>query len=248
MMEFAGNLRDYALPDVLDSIETGQRTGRLTLTNGALRASIYCSVGQWLLAERSGPGQLLAQQFAKAGIVSPEQIEEATGVSFAQAGAIPDVQLVRALMSARMLNQEQLRAWAVNDALALLTVILTWVDGDFYFEDNVGLPGGKVALPLPIGPLVNQALQHAQYAAPMRESIPVARDAIVDFVDVDPDSGVAVQLTRDQWRLLTAVDGISSVGGIAATLQAPEGHILQLAGELAATGVLQVVGREPSVR
>jgi hypothetical protein len=247
-MEFAGNLRDYALPDILDSIESGQRTGRLTVTNGALRAAIYCSVGQWLLAERSGPGQLLAQQFVKAGIVSPAQIETATSVSFGQAGAIPDVQLVRALMTARMVTQEQLRAFAVNDALALLSIVLTWVDGDFAFDDNVGLPAGKVALPLPIGPLVNQALQRVQLVAPTRESVPVARDAIVDFVDVDPDGGSAVQLTRDQWRLLTAVDGISSVGGIATTLQAPEGQILQLAGELAAAGVLQVVGREPGGR
>lgn len=247
-MEFAGSLRDYGLPDVLDSIESAQRTGRLTLTNGPLSASVYCSVGQWLLTERSGPGQMLAQQFVKAGIISEEQFEAATSVSFDQAGSIPDVQVVRALMSARMITQEHLRAWAINDALALLSVVLTWVDGDFYFEDNIGLPGGKIALPLPIGPLVNQALQRVQYAAPMRESIPVARDAIVDFVDVDPDGGSAIQLTRDQWRLLTAVDGISSVGGIAATLQAPEGQILQLAGELAASGVLRVVGREPGAR
>src|SRR5689334_3562820 len=101
MMEFAGSFRQFSFPDVLRTIEQGQRSGRLAITNGPLRAAIYFANGQWLLAERSGPGQLLAQQFVKSGLVTPEQVEAACSVSFAQAGAIPDVQLVRALISSR---------------------------------------------------------------------------------------------------------------------------------------------------
>jgi hypothetical protein len=246
-MEFAGSFRDIDLATVLRDVELRQRTGRLIVSNGTLRAAIYFSAGQWLLAERSGPGQLLAQQFVRAGLVTPEQIEAANGVSYAQAGAIPDVQLLRALLTARMMTQEQLHNWAVADAVALLTVVLGWPDGEFYFDDSVNIPAGRVALPLPIGPLLSQALNRVQSSpGPVRESLVVVREAIINFVDVPAESGVAIQLTRDQWRLLTAVDGVSSLGDIAITLQAPESTILRLAGELLATGVVQVVGHVPA--
>jgi hypothetical protein len=243
MIEFAGNFRQFSFPDVLRSIEQGQRTGRLAISNGPLRAAIYFASGQWLLAERSGPGQLLAQQFVKVGLVTPEQVEAACSVSFAQAGAIPDVQLVRALISSRTITQEQLRTWAVADAVALLSVVLSWTDGEFIFEDGVSITPGKVALPMPIGPLVAQAMrQGAGPGAPTREMVPLVPEAIVDFVEVDPDSGVAMQLTRDHWRLLTAVDGMSSLRAIARALRAPEATIMRLAGELVAQGTIMVVG------
>lgn len=244
-MEFAGSLRQYSIVDLMRSIESNQRTGRLTLSSGGLRAMIYCKAGQWLRAERSGPGQLLAQQFVKAGLVTPEQIEVACSVTFENAGSIPDVQLVRALMTSHMLTQEQLRAWAINDAVALLSVALGWVDGEFIFEDNIDAPPGRVALMLPIGQVVALAMQRVQATGlPMREVAPVTPEAIVNFVEVDPESGAAIQITRDQWRLLTAVDGVTSLRSIAQTLQAPEPAILHLAGELVSSGLIMVVGRD----
>jgi Domain of unknown function (DUF4388) len=245
MMEFAGSFRQFSFPDVLRSIEQAQRTGRLAITNGALRAAIYFASGQWLLAERSGPGQLLAQQFVKAGLVTPEQVEAACSVSFLQAGAIPDVQLVRALISSRTITQEQLRTWAIADAVSLLSIVLSWTDGEFIFEDGVNITPGKVALPMPVGPLLAQALrQTGGPGAAAREVAPLVPEAVVDFVEVDPDSGVAIQLTRDQWRLLTAVDGMSSLRAITRALHAPEPTILRLAGELVAQGTIMVVGHD----
>lgn len=243
-MEFAGSFRQVSFPDVMRSIEQNQRTGRLIIAFGNLRAALYFSGGQYLLAERSGPGQLLAQQFVRAGLVTSEQIEAACSVSFAQAGAIPDVQLVRSLISSRTITQEQLHHWAVADAVSLLSVVLGWVDGEFAFEDNVGIPAGRVALPIPIGPIMAQALRQVRITgAPTKEVTSLAPEAIVDFVEIDPDSGIAVQLTRDQWRLLTAVDGVSPLWAIIRTLQAPEHTILRLAGELVGNGIVMVVGR-----
>ncbi len=249
-MEFTGSFHQVSFPDVMRTIEQNQRTGRLIIANGNLRAALYFSGGQYLLAERSGPGQLLAQQFVRSGLVTPEQIEAACSVSFAQAGSIPDVQLVRSLISSRTITQDQLRNWAVSDAVSLLSVVMGWVDGEFAFEDNVGIPAGRVALPMQVGPLMAQALRLVRTnGAPTKETPPLAAEAIIDFVEIDPDSGVAVQLTRDQWRLLTAVDGVSPLWAIIRALQAPEQTILRLAGELVANGVVMVIGRaNPSAR
>lgn len=243
MAALAGNLRQVALTDVLRVIESGQRTGMLLLNRGKLRAAIYFSGGQWLLAERLGSGMVLAQQLVRVGLISPDQFESALGVPFVQAGALTDVQVVRALIGAGLLTQEQLRTFAVDDAVALLTVVLAWPDGEFTFEDGIGLQQGRVALPLPVAPLVTQAMRLARVNIPSREVVPLAPESVITFAEVDPEGSAAIQLTRDQWKVLTAVDGQLPLWAIVQRLQAPEATILRLAAELVASGVAVVVGR-----
>jgi hypothetical protein len=246
-MSLAGNLRQYALVDLLRAIESEQRGGRLVLQRGERRAFIYFSGGQWLLVERVGSSLVLAHHLARVGLITPEQFESSLGVPFVEAGQIPDVQVVRALITSRQLSQEQLRAFAENDALDLLAHVLSWPDGDFAFEDGVALPPGRVALPLPVGQLVAQVQLVRGSTPPPRPTGPVAAVApispqtVIDFAEVDPANGEMIQLTRDQWRLLTAVDGQAPLAGIMQKLQAPEHVIMRLASELLAAGTVVVV-------
>ncbi len=149
-MPLMGNLRQFSLPNVLHAIESGQQTGRLRLAYNGLEGGIYFSGGRLLLVERSGLNLSLAQQFLRAGLITPEQLEQATGLPVAQAQTLPDVQAVRALTVARILTQEQLRVWATDDAVTLLGSAFSWPDGDFLFEEGVLIPPGRVALPLAV--------------------------------------------------------------------------------------------------
>jgi hypothetical protein len=243
-MPLAGNLRQVALADVLRVVETGQRSGVLVVAYARLQANIYFSGGQWLGAERVGSAQVLAQQLARAGIISPEQFESIFGVIFAEAGAIADVEAVRGLIGSRVLTQEQLRSFAMNDAISLLTVMLTWPDGDFIFEEGVAFPPGRIALPLAVGPLVAQAQRLARPGGGelARESASISLDSVLDFAEVDPTSNVSIEVTRDQWRLLTALDGQTPLWAIAENLGAPSGALLRLANDLVAAGLLVMIG------
>jgi hypothetical protein len=99
-----------------------------------------------------------------------------------------------------------------------------------------------MALPMSTESLIAQAVKRSSYG-PSRDAPVVLPEAVVDFVEVDPDDGTAIHITRDQWRLLTAVDGVSPLWAIANTLQAPEHLIVRLAGELIGRGTVMVVGR-----
>src|SRR5258705_650781 len=236
-MSLAGNLRQYALMDLLHAIESEQRGGRLMLQRGERRAFIYFSGGQWLLVERVGSSLVLAHHLARVGLITPEQFESSLGVPFVEAGQIPDVQVVRALITSRQLSQEQLRAFAESDALDLLAHVLYWPDGAFAFEDGVALPPGRVALPLPVGQLVAQVQQVRGSTPPPRPTGPVAAVApispqtVIDFAEVDPANGEMIQLTRDQWRLLTAVHGATPLVGVIRKQHAPQHGLIRLAGE-----------------
>jgi hypothetical protein len=241
-MALAGSLRQVALPEVLRSVEGGQRTGKLTIERAPLRAEIYFGGGQWLLLERSGDTAPIAHHLAQNGLITPQQFQAATGLSLAQAGMMPDMQSIRLLINARTLTQEELRGWFQRDAVSLLMVVLGWPDGDFAFEDGAQVPPGRVVFPLPITPLVGQAMQTLRGGSLNREVAPLSPDTVIDFAEVDPRATSSVHISREQWRLLTMVDGQMPLWAIAQALQAPEHVILQLAGELASLGIVAVVG------
>lgn len=247
-MALSGNLRQVAFAEVLRGIEGGRRTGCLLIEWGTLRAGIYFADGQWLLTERHGDTAPLGHQLARAGILTPARFEMATGVPMSDAALVSDIQAVRMLISAQMLTQEQLRAWAASDAIALLAVVLSWPDGEFSFEDDAQLPSGRVAIPLAITPLLTQALGDAHRGTPPPAIRPLPPEVVVDFAPIDPQSGAPVRLSREQWRVLTMVDGNMPLWAIAEALQAPDEIILRVAAELVAAGVVVEVGRvgEPS--
>ena len=240
-MPLMGNLRQFALPTVLRSIESEQRTGRLRLAYGGQEGAIYFTSGQWALLSRPGGDTPLAEQFLRARLISPDDFERATGVSVTQVRTLTDSQAAQMLIRGGALRQDQLRAWAVDDAVTLLATAFTWPDGDFLFEDGAIIPAGRVATLLNVNTLVDQAQLR------LRESVsrtppPLSPEMVVDFAEVDPEGDV-IRISRDHWRLLTYVDGRTSLLGISQRMGEQELPVLRLASQLVANGIVLVVGR-----
>jgi hypothetical protein len=241
-MPLGGSFLEYPLPDVLRFIEGGQRSGRLAAGRGSPLAHVYFSMGQWIAGERLGGTVTLAQQLDRAGVISAAQLESVLGLPFETTASMTDNQLVRALLNAGVVTQVQLSAFAFQDAVSMLATILQWTDGEFYFEEGASVPAGAVAIPLSVGAILAQA---AQVARPLPTgAAPLAPEVIIDFAEVNTQSEAPIQVTRDQWRLLTIVDGRTPLRAIAEALQAPESVILQLAGELVAANLAVIAGRQ----
>jgi len=232
-MPLAGDLRQVTLPDVLRAIDQERRTGRFVITRGPLRAEVYFSQGQWLVVERVPVGPALAQQFADLGFITPQQFEEVTGVRFLEAAIISDTDLAQLLITSGLLSQDQIRFWALNDALALINVVQAWPDGQFFFEDGVMVPPELVALPLAVGQILSW----------LQSEAPLTTESVVNFTEVNPEENSSVELSPDEWRLLTMVDGNMPLWAVAEALQAPENVVLDIAKGLTSRGLIVQVGR-----
>jgi hypothetical protein len=243
-MPLGGTFREYPLPDVLHFIEGGQRSGRLAVGRGSPLAYVYFSMGQWLAGERHGATVTLAQQLDLAGIVPAPAMEAALGLPFDATASMTDIELVTALLNAGVLTQAQLSAFAFQDAVQMLTTMLQWTDGEFFFEEGIPVPHGLLTVQLSIGAILAQASQAARPQPAV--AAPLAPEVVIDFAEINPQSDAPVRVTRDQWRLLTMVDGHMPLWAIAEALQAPEPIILQLAGELVAANVAIIAGRAGS--
>jgi Domain of unknown function (DUF4388) len=245
-MPLAGTFRQYALPDVLEVIESGQRSGRMVATGASRVAHIYFVNGRWVHSERLGMGLALAEQLVQAGLITPQQLSQALNLGMEDTFTLPDEQLVRMLTTSGLLTLDQLREWATDDAVSMLSYMLTWTDGEFSFEDNIAAPAGELSLPLPLNQLVTRALQTARGSTAITdEVIPLSPEVVIAFNDIDPVSDLPVHATRDQWRLLSAGDGQTPLWSITDTLQAPEPILLHVAAELVALDLAAIVGRVP---
>lgn len=270
MPAFAGSLQQVPLVDVLRSIEAQQMTGRLQLHYETLDADIYLAGGHWLLAERPGEALPLGALLVRAGYLTPGMFEYAVGVPFAEAHTVSDQQAARMLMSARVLNREQLSDWALQDAHDLLDHVWTLPGGEFRFDEHVAPPPYRFTVPIPVAEVLPLASPSTPLApgfgmpaamstpnlqgAPSAQSIPgtagmstgemgirdmsqgfataLHPDALIVLPEIDRQATGAIKLTREQWRVLTMVDGQSSPRAIAANLQAPVSVIFRILNEL----------------
>jgi uncharacterized protein DUF4388 len=244
-MQLAGTFRQYSLTDVLEIIVSGKRTGRLAAGRGGPMAYAYFSQGQWVYGERLGTGLTLVEQLVQARLITPEQVSGVLGMRVEDTVALPDAQVARMLTASGVLSQEQLRAWATQDAINMLAVMLTWTDGEFQFEDGVPAPAGQLVLPLEVSPMVEQALKILRGEPTPDDVPPLAADMVLAFADVEPQREAPIELTRDQWRLLTMVDGQQPLWAIADAIQAPAPVLQRVAATLVEKELAVIVGQAP---
>ena len=244
-MVIEGALRQYALPAVLRAIENEQRTGRLRLSFGGQEGAIYFTNGQWALLLRPGGDTPLAEQFLRARLISPQDLERATGVSASQMRTLSDKQTAHMLLRDGALRQEQLLSWMSDDAVTMLATAFTWPDADFLFEDNAPLPAGRIVTLLNVSALIDQAqirLRQQHPGSGANTPPPLSPEMVIDFADADLN-GDPIRITREHWRLLTYVDGRTSLLGISQRMNEQEIPVLRLASQLVARGIVLVVGR-----
>lgn len=240
-MALAGTFRQYPLPEVLELLESGQRTGRLEVRGTGRRAHIYVLSGKWVRGERMGLGLTLSEQLIQAGLLTPEKLYEALGITVNDTLTLPDEQLLRMLFSSQVVSLDDVREWAASDAASMISYMLTWPDGEFRFDDGIPVPAGELTLPLPLSHLLARAFPTR---APS-DVEPLSPEAVIAFADVEPSMSQPVQVSRDQWRLLSEVNGRRALWEIAETLEAPEKLLLQVAGELVANELAVIVDRKP---
>jgi hypothetical protein len=156
------------------------------------------------------------------------------------------VELARALWQKEYLSREDLRQWVLADAIELLVVLLSWSEGDLVFEEGATPQPGRMVIPVPIALVLEEALRHIsqrrQQSSPLR--VAVSPDLVLDFAEeVDAGEGER-EITPEQWRFLTGIDGRASLAEVAESLGMGASGAVRVASELLALAVLEVSGLE----
>ncbi|HET9954080.1 MAG TPA: DUF4388 domain-containing protein [Polyangiaceae bacterium] len=139
---FSGNLELFALPELLEFLRAGQRTGTLVCSSGAAIGAIHLRAGR--LTGAAAPNTpKLGEQLVKSRVLSAEQLARAKPGQ-------TDVALASNLVQLRLVKPEQVRQALREQINSALLELLAWAEGQFAFNPEPANPGGP---PSPTGPL-----------------------------------------------------------------------------------------------
>ncbi len=134
-MSLTGNLRTMSLPDILQWISTGRKTGTLHLERRSVRKRIAFRDGAIFSSWSNDPRESLGQFLIRDRLVSEEQLFKALVAQEKQGRLIGSI-----LVAEGVLNEEDLRRSLKAKAEETVHDLFLWPEGRFEFKDNE-LPG-----------------------------------------------------------------------------------------------------------
>jgi hypothetical protein len=242
-MALFGSLRQFSLADTLHIIEKERKSGRLVVERAGQRVELYFQHGRLIAQDRDGSAETLGQRLIAAGIISREQYQHALALHQGPA-ALTDTRLALMLIDLGYCSQDTLHNWAAATAIDLIASLLSWAEGDFRFEENITPSPNRLRIPLSLGPLLEEAQRRAAGYRPA--SMPrqaLTSSAILTFADRQ-GQGI-IQLTRQQWQLLTLIDGRTPLWMISRYLGTHDTMVVHVASQLVNNGVAMVIGHQP---
>ena len=132
-MAIRGSLREASLPDVIQLLYLGRRTGCLAVAGRQTHASVYFEDGWMVHASIVNRRDRLGDMLVKTGRIMPEQLEQALGMQTVGQGQ----RLGQILVGLGAIRPDELAAVIHRQAEEAVYSLFTWTSGTFSFEPGV---------------------------------------------------------------------------------------------------------------
>lgn len=204
-MRLEGTLDAFSLPDIFQLLSYTKKTGALHLRRTAdsgepAHGVVHLRDGAVTGARADVRRQALGRRIVGAGVVDEQTLAEAV----ARVQTDPSCGLARALADSGSLSEDFSRALATEQATDAVFDLLRWPDGEFAFVVDEADPDDLGAT-LPVEDVVAEGQRRLQTWAEAQMPAPDAVVALAPSPAADP------VLSRDEWSLLSLVDGRRTV-------------------------------------
>ncbi|HEX5830004.1 MAG TPA: DUF4388 domain-containing protein, partial [Gemmatimonadaceae bacterium] len=239
-MAIRGSLREASLPDVLQLLAMGQKSGCLSVTHKQSFGSIYFDRGRISYASIVNRRDRLGDILVKSGAITKEQLEEAVK---AQA-KLRDTRLGEILVTRGLVTREELDRQIRLQIEEAVYLLFTWNDGTFNFEPDVTPEEQDLLVSINPESLLLEGARRVDEWSLIEKKIPSFD--LIFALDREHLAASAPELTTEQQVLLPLIDGIRDV----ASLVEESGLVEFEAGKalygLAAAGFVHRVGKRRS--
>ena len=229
-MSLAGNLRTMELPDVLQWVSSGRKTGTLYLERHSIQKRIYFQEGGIYTSWSNDPRESLGQFLIRERLVSEEQLYKS---------------LLRAEEENRMLglvlladgavSEEDLRRTLQIKAQESIYDLFLWPEGKFEFKDGETAAGDLIPIELEVTHAIMEGIRRVDEWGRIRGVFP-SLDARFTLPE-----GVPAEVTdAPEHQLLELAAGGLTLAGIALELRRSEFETAHLAMALHGRGLLKV--------
>jgi len=238
-----GSIEEAGLPDVLQLLALGRKTGCLVVVDGSeIQGQIFLDVGRVSYAAVSSRPDRLGDMLVKSGRITPQQLEQAVAEQTRASGH----QIGRILVEAGRLERAELERFIRLQVEEAVYFLFTWTHGTFSFTSDRLPPYQSLLVPLDTESLLLEGARRVDEWSLIQKKIPSfdllyrrSRDTL---------GPAAEGLTEEQKRILPLLDGTRDVTSIIDTTGMAEFDVGKALYGLVTAGFAQLVERRAHVR
>ena len=207
-MAIRGSLKEASLPDVLQLLSMGKKTGCLSVGHRGSFGYIFFDKGRIVYASIVNRRDRLGDMLVKNGMISQDQLDRAVDAQIRRR----DKKIGELLVEQRALTNDQLHQFLRVQIEEAVYFLFTWTEGTFNFEPDV-MPTEQDTL-VSIGPesLLLEGARRVDEWSLIEKKIPTFD--IVFEIDRDQLAANEAKLTNEQRVVLSLINGVRDVTAI----------------------------------
>ncbi|HEX5438740.1 MAG TPA: DUF4388 domain-containing protein [Gemmatimonadaceae bacterium] len=236
-MAIKGSLREASLPDVLQLLAMGQKTGCLSVTDRSNFGYIYFDGGRICFASIVNRRDRLGDILVKGGVISQRELDAAIGAQ----GRQRDKRLGEILVEQGTLTREEVHRYIHVQIEEAVYYLFSWTQGTFSFEADVHPAAGELVVSIDPESLLLEGARRVDEWGLIAKKIP-SFDIIFD-VDRARLATSEAHLTPEQERVVPLIDAQRDVAALIDASGLGEFAVGKALYGLAAAGFLQRVGQ-----
>jgi hypothetical protein len=237
-----GTIEEAGLPDVLQLLSLGRKSGCLSVAHGDTHGEIYLDVGRISyasVANRDRLGELLV----KNGRITREQLNVAT----AEQARGSDRQIGRILLASGSVERSEIEKFVRHQVEEAVYLLFAWKQGSFTFTSDQQPTRGALLVSLDPAGLLLEGARRVDEWEQIAKKIP-SFDLVYQRTKARTSGEIADDLTEDQKRLLPLLDGTRDVTGVMDTTAMSEFEVGKALYGLIVAGIVRLVERRAQVR
>jgi len=240
-MAIKGSLREASLPDVLQLLSMGKKTGCLSVTNRNNFGYIYFDKGRISYASIVNRRDRIGDMLVKAGSISPEQLQQAIDAQ----GKQRDKRIGDLLVDLGFITRHALHEHVRVQIEESVYTLFTWSEGTFNFEAEVHPERQDLLVSINPESLLLEGARRVDEWSLIEKKIP-SFDMVFD-ADWRKLASTELELTAEQQAVLQHVDGRRDVVRLVEASGLVEFEVGKALFGLLTAGLIHRVGRNSRV-
>ncbi len=233
-MGIQGDFSTVGLPDVLQLLSAGSKTGTLVVTLGSGASHLYFREGKIIYAASSDQKESLLNILVRIQGITPEQAEEIRVKSKKTKKSIEYI-----LKYGKYVSKEQLIQASMILAKEIVYDLFRRLEGKFEFREGELPPGDAMSLTVSLGAfsLIMEGTRQIDEWSRIRKVIPSMETVFKP--DRDPEN-LDMDLAEDELKVFSLVDGVRSVRMICAAARKSEFDVCRILYALKSADIISV--------
>ena len=207
-MAIRGSLREASLPDVLQLLAMGQKTGVLSIGDRSNFGYIYFDRGRISYARIVNRRDRLGDILVKSGIVEQAQLDEAIAFQAREPGRL----LGQILIERELLTREELHHYVRIQIEEAVYFLFTWTQGTFSFEADVTPDEQPFLVSITPESLLLEGARRVDEWSLIEKKVP-GFDSVFELDRIRLTASAAT-LTSEEERLVPLIDGARDVAAL----------------------------------